>query len=86
MIMSESYCASQKSSEQKLAAFEKGSVCDTAGIEYNTQRGTKERQILAEPRQDRKVATVREFLWVFRRATYVMARRFVHSHDLPGPR
>jgi hypothetical protein len=27
--------------------------------------GTKERQILAEPRQGRKAATVGEFLWVF---------------------
>ncbi len=43
--------------------------CRTGSIGYNVGRGTKERQILAEPRQGRKAATVREFLWVFGRAT-----------------
>jgi hypothetical protein len=40
-------------------------VCATQAISCIMQPGTEERQILAEPRQDRKVATVSEFLWVF---------------------
>jgi hypothetical protein len=49
-------------------------VCSGVRIGYNSCCGTKEWQILAEPRQGRKAATVREFLWVFRRATSVLER------------
>jgi len=39
-------------------------ACRIGVIGYNAS-GTEERQILAEPRQGRKAATVGRFLWVF---------------------